>query len=278
MNSNVLILTNKQLNDLSTFLRKMEYPFENISKEVDIEDLATKISEKFDKTISQGQTKALIRRVLKVPLTSTERSQLYELRQKIQKYERFLTYFGEWGYKYDYELKIIMFGLKDEESEMLSNIFTRPKLTHDRRIIGVNFYTKLIENLDNSLTNLQIWDIADCDRFKLIRSQYYKGAAAAILVFDKSNSESFELIKKFSTELKDKTGLKFTPKKGTIREIKMPIALIGKGKTRNITMEKIYSTVKDLEAQYFDIEDLYDKKLQEAFIYSAYQVMLRFKQ
>ena len=278
MKYNIETLNEKQSSDLIQFLTKLEYPTTTISKKIDIEKLSSEISENCEKTISQGQVKAIIRRILGFPLTSTERSQLYELRQKIQRYERFLNYFGEWGYKYDYQLKIIMFGLKDEESETLSNIFTRAKNIPNRGIIGANFYAKLIENLDKSLTSLQIWDIADYSRFELIRKQYYKGAAAAILIFDKSNRESFELIKKFYAELKDITGLKFSSKSGKRREIRMPITLIGIGKQSDISMEEIFSTAKDFAAQYFDIEDLYDKKFQEAFIYSAYQVVLRFNE
>ena len=98
------------------------------------------------------------------------------------------------------------------------------------------------------------------------------------MVFDKTNRESFELIKKFYAELKDITGLKFTSKSGKRREIRMPITLIGIGKLSDISMEEIFSTAKDFAAQYFDIEDLFDKKFQEAFIYSAYQVVLRFNE
>ncbi len=278
MNSNIEILNEKQVNELSNFLRKIECSSEKVSNSLDIEKLTKIISEKYEKAISQGQVKAIIHRILGLTLTSTERSQLYELRQKIQKYERFLTYFREWGYKYDYELKIIILGVIDEQSEMLSKILNKPRNSPDRNIIGVDFYTKLIDNFDKTLTNLQIWDVSNYTRFESIRKQYYKGAAAAILVFDKSNQESFDLTKRYYIELKEVTGLKFSRRSRKVKEISMPLALIGVGQTKNIPIEEIYSTAKDFGAQYFDFEDIYDENLQETFTYLAYQVILRFQE
>ncbi|NHJ23913.1 MAG: hypothetical protein EAX89_05025, partial [Candidatus Lokiarchaeota archaeon] len=211
-------------------------------------------------------------------LSSTERSQLYELRQKIQKYEKFLTYFGEWGHKYDYELKMIILGLKDEQSEILSQILCKSKITAERKIIGLNFYNKLIDNFDKTVTNLQIWDVSNNKRFESIRKHYYKGATAAILVFDKNNLESFNLVKRYFIELKDVTELKFSRKSLKLKEIKMPLALVGIGRQNNIPIEEIYLTAKNLGAQYFDFEDIYDETLQEVFTYCAYQAILRFQE
>ena len=97
MKYNIETLNEKQSSDLIQFLTKLEYPTTTISKKIDIEKLSSEISENCEKTISQGQVKAIIRRILGFPLTSTERSQLYELRQKIQRYERFLNWWVSWG-------------------------------------------------------------------------------------------------------------------------------------------------------------------------------------
>jgi len=87
MNSKNLILTEKQINDLRIFLKKIELSSEMVSKELNIEKIASEISEKYEKTISPGQAEAVLRRVIRITLSSKERSQLYDLRKKIQRYE-----------------------------------------------------------------------------------------------------------------------------------------------------------------------------------------------
>ncbi|MFX0010753.1 MAG: hypothetical protein ACFE9R_10590, partial [Candidatus Hermodarchaeota archaeon] len=64
-------------------------------------------------------------------------------------------------------------------------------------------------------------------------------------------------------------------KSGKKKEINIPLVLIGMGELRDIPLEEILSTAKQFKAQYFEIEDLYDKKFQEAFFYIAYQVLFR---
>jgi hypothetical protein len=203
---------------------------------------------------------------------------LHELRQKIQRYERFLTYFSEWGYKYDYQLKILILGLSDEQSEILSEILNKKDVQAGKNVIGINFYTKLIENFDKSFTNLQIWEISSNDRFETIRTQYYKGATAVIIVFEKSNRESFDRIKEYHTELKDATELIYKGKLKKKKEIRIPIAIIGLGKDSVIPIEEIYSTAKNLGAQFFDVERIRDSSFQEALNYAALQVLVRFQE
>eukprot|EP01127_Copromyxa_protea_P003274 TRINITY_DN1310_c0_g1_i6.p1 TRINITY_DN1310_c0_g1~~TRINITY_DN1310_c0_g1_i6.p1 ORF type:complete len:141 (-),score=17.42 TRINITY_DN1310_c0_g1_i6:474-896(-) len=57
--------------------------------------------------------------------------------------------------------------------------------------IGASFWTKRLHFVDNSIT-LQIWDTAGQERYRSITPMYYRGAQAAILVFDVTNIESFE--------------------------------------------------------------------------------------
>ncbi|NHJ25081.1 MAG: hypothetical protein EAX89_10925, partial [Candidatus Lokiarchaeota archaeon] len=69
MNSNFETFSEKQVTSLSNFLRRIEYSSEKISKTLNIEKLAMSISEKYEKTISQGQVKAVLRRILGLTLT-----------------------------------------------------------------------------------------------------------------------------------------------------------------------------------------------------------------
>ncbi|MHA2332762.1 MAG: hypothetical protein ACXAEU_12130, partial [Candidatus Hodarchaeales archaeon] len=70
-------------------LAKIFYPDWVISK------LTTQFNVTYDNAISLGQANAAIKRVMGIPLTSTERSHLHELRKKIGKYKRLIEGFED---------------------------------------------------------------------------------------------------------------------------------------------------------------------------------------
>ncbi|KAI9485283.1 MAG: ras-like GTP-binding protein RYL2 [Benjaminiella poitrasii] len=60
--------------------------------------------------------------------------------------------------------------------------------------IGASFMTKKL-TVDDCSVRLQIWDTAGQERFRAMAPMYYRGASAAILVYDITSEESFtELI------------------------------------------------------------------------------------
>ena len=280
----MITLSDKQINDLNDFLKKIGILTLNISKIFNIEKVSSQISKIYEKTLSPGQAEAVLCRVMGIPLTPKQRTQLYDLRKKIpkyekliQRYEKFLKNFREWGRKYDHELKIILLGLTEEQSEYLSQIFDKPFIAPERDIVGVNFLTKLTENYDKTLTRLQIWDVTTQNRFAFIRPQFYRGATAAILVFNKENRESFDVIKKYCNELKESTDLKFKLKikRKFQKEISMPIALIATGKSTVIPYEEILSLTKEIGAGYSEIENIEDEQFQQIFDGIAMTVLVR---
>ncbi|KXN74418.1 ras-related protein rab-21-like protein [Conidiobolus coronatus NRRL 28638] len=67
--------------------------------------------------------------------------------------------------------------------------------------IGASFSTTKI-TVDNCKVRLQIWDTAGQERFRSMAPMYYRGANAAILVYDITNSESFQDMHRWLEELK----------------------------------------------------------------------------
>ncbi|KAK9766785.1 hypothetical protein K7432_003861 [Basidiobolus ranarum] len=66
--------------------------------------------------------------------------------------------------------------------------------------IGASFMTtKLV--VDNCKVRLQIWDTAGQERFRSMAPMYYRGANAAIIVYDITNRKSFEEIEAWLKEL-----------------------------------------------------------------------------
>ena len=69
--------------------------------------------------------------------------------------------------------------------------------------IGLDFRLKTIYLENNKKIKVQIWDTAGQDRFLAITKNYYRGANGILLVFDVTNSSSFEHIKNWIEQIKD---------------------------------------------------------------------------
>mmetsp|Transcript_5387 Transcript_5387/g.7599 ORF Transcript_5387/g.7599 Transcript_5387/m.7599 type:complete len:197 (+) Transcript_5387:105-695(+) len=66
--------------------------------------------------------------------------------------------------------------------------------------IGAAFLTQSVV-LDNSAIKFEIWDTAGQERYRSLAPMYYRGAAAAIVVYDITNKESFNGAKSWVKEL-----------------------------------------------------------------------------
>ena len=55
--------------------------------------------------------------------------------------------------------------------------------------------------MGNSKITLQIWDTAGQERFRTITSSYYRGAHGIIVVYDTTDSETFEHVKTWLHEI-----------------------------------------------------------------------------
>jgi len=63
--------------------------------------------------------------------------------------------------------------------------------------IGVDFKIRTIQ-LEGKTIKLQIWDTAGQERFRTITSSYYRGAHGIIVVYDTTDSETFEHVRRIS--------------------------------------------------------------------------------
>jgi len=67
--------------------------------------------------------------------------------------------------------------------------------------IGASFLTKTIWVNENRV-KLQIWDTAGQERFRSLAPMYYRGASAALLIYDVSSEDSFQKVKEWVKELR----------------------------------------------------------------------------
>eukprot|EP00550_Attheya_septentrionalis_P011923 CAMPEP_0198303136 /NCGR_PEP_ID=MMETSP1449-20131203/56728_1 /TAXON_ID=420275 /ORGANISM="Attheya septentrionalis, Strain CCMP2084" /LENGTH=193 /DNA_ID=CAMNT_0044005621 /DNA_START=568 /DNA_END=1149 /DNA_ORIENTATION=+ len=66
--------------------------------------------------------------------------------------------------------------------------------------IGAAFLTQTVA-LDDSTVKFEIWDTAGQERYRSLAPMYYRGAAAAIVVYDITNQDSFAGAKSWVKEL-----------------------------------------------------------------------------
>ena len=306
------LLTDEQLDKLIKFLKKIKYSKINIADDllestIDIfpdkkpyqksllvlEDIISQISqqydinwiisylsshicEQFEKTISQGQVQAILKRELGITLTSTERSQLHELRKKVQRYERLLDGFGKWGKDYDHRFKIILLGIDGEYSDKMLYLLNKTNES-TMNIIGVDFYTYIPEIYGEISVLLQIWNISNNERFETIRKQYFSGSMGILLVLDRGKQESFENIKTYISEIKEMTELVFKMKKVKNKYIKLPIALVVIGDSNIPPNEEINSIVEEIGARRFNFPIINGYQISEILRYLSLEALTRFK-
>ena len=63
--------------------------------------------------------------------------------------------------------------------------------------ITIDFVPRTFQLSNGSVVNCFIYDTAGQERYKSLCETYYKRADAILLVYDISNKDSFELIKKY---------------------------------------------------------------------------------
>lgn len=102
---------------------------------------------------------------------------------------------------YDYLVKVIMIGNSGVGKSSLMLQFTDNKFS-DQFIstIGVDFKITSLE-IHNKIVKIQIWDTAGQERFRTITQSYYRGANVIFLVFDLTNSRSFDCLAKWNDEI-----------------------------------------------------------------------------
>ncbi|KAJ3776035.1 P-loop containing nucleoside triphosphate hydrolase protein, partial [Lentinula raphanica] len=73
-----------------------------------------------------------------------------------------------------------------------------------RATIGADFITKMVKVDDASgeMVTLQIWDTAGQERFSSLSSAFFRGADAALLVFDVNAPDTLHALKKWWLEFK----------------------------------------------------------------------------
>lgn len=103
---------------------------------------------------------------------------------------------------YDYLVKCIIIG---DTCVGKSSILTRfiDRDFHERHdaTIGIEFGAKIV-TIDNTDIKIQIWDTAGQEAFRAITKTYYRGSSIVLIVYDITNQNSFNSVRKWLEDVK----------------------------------------------------------------------------
>ena len=69
--------------------------------------------------------------------------------------------------------------------------------------IGLDYRLRSMRLKSGKSIKLQIWDTAGQDRFRAITKNYYKGSHGIILIYDITNTQSFENVKTWVNQIRE---------------------------------------------------------------------------
>ena len=112
--------------------------------------------------------------------------------------------------------------------------------------VGLDNFTK-DETIDDKNVNIKIWDTAGQERFKALTKGFFRQAQGVIVVYDVTNSESFDNLRVWIQSIKDHIGNDFLER--------IPIVIIGNkidSDEREIKTEDAESFCKQQNFPYFE--------------------------
>lgn len=165
---------------------------------------------------------------------------------------------------FEYVFKYIIIGDPSVGKSCILNQFLNGAFTDDYDItVGVEFGAKTID-IGNKKVKLQIWDTAGQDSFKSITRAYYRGAAAALICYDITCSESYENLYSWLEECK------------TNGNPEMTLLLIGNKidleDNREVSTEEGKSFAKENDMLFFETSAKTSEKVGELFKKSGLQI------
>lgn len=150
--------------------------------------------------------------------------------------------------EYDYLFKSIVVGDGGVGKTALTLRFSKGFFTEDYKMtIGVDFHVKTI-NIDSNegliRSKLQIWDTGGQERFSSIRPMYYRGSLGALLIFDLTNSASFEHLPGWIEEVRANV------------KTEIPLLLVGNKSDlvdqRAVSLDEINTFTRDFNLYYME--------------------------
>lgn len=146
---------------------------------------------------------------------------------------------------YDYNYKVILIGAAGVGKSSLLTRYIDDKFSdYVTSTIGVDFRISFITLENGDVLKLHFWDTCGQEKYDSISHTYYRGAHAAVLVYDITSTESFDRLHTLLKKLRE-----YCPKS-------MPLFLIGNKSdqeySRTVSSDKIHDFMKKYGVTYFE--------------------------
>ncbi|XP_055804037.1 ras-related protein RHN1 isoform X2 [Solanum dulcamara] len=101
----------------------------------------------------------------------------------------------------NFNAKLVLLGdMGAGKSSLVIRFVKGQFLEFQESTIGAAFFSSAV-SVNNSTVKFEIWDTAGQERYHSLAPMYYRGAAAAIIVYDITSADSFARAKKWVQEL-----------------------------------------------------------------------------
>lgn len=162
------------------------------------------------------------------------------------------------------QLKVIVLGDSGVGKTSILNRFVKQEFSQSyRATVGADFLFKEL-TVDNKELSLQLWDTAGQERFQALGNAFYRGTDCCLLVFDITNTESFDNIKNWRQEFLERSGNENNT---------FPIIVLGNkcdlAGERRVSKEKASEWALESKLIYEEVSAKDDIKVEEAFIQAA---------
>eukprot|EP01036_Dinobryon_divergens_P027419 gene27419-36191_t len=155
------------------------------------------------------------------------------------------------------EVKVVLLGDTGVgKSSLVLRFVTNNFKPYSESTIGASFMSKMV-TVNSKPIKFQIWDTAGQEKYHSLAPMYYRGAAAAIIVYDITRENTFKTLKTWVEELKSKG-----PKD-------IIIAIAGNKadleEMREVDSKQARSYAEDIGAMYLETSAKDDLNVQDIF-------------
>ncbi|XP_001857982.2 ras-related protein Rab-4B [Culex quinquefasciatus] len=159
---------------------------------------------------------------------------------------------------YDYLFKFLIIGRAGSGKSCLLHHFIENKFKEDSsHTIGVEFGSRIV-NVGGKSIKLQIWDTAGQERFRSVTRSYYRGAAGALLVYDSTSRDSFNVLSNWLNDAR------------TLASQNICILLVGNKKDleeeREVTFLEASTFAQENELIFLETSARTGENVEEAFL------------
>ncbi|NXD81545.1 RAB17 protein, partial [Halcyon senegalensis] len=104
------------------------------------------------------------------------------------------------GFRPTYIYKVVLLGSTSVGKSSLAYRYMKNDFKELLPTVGCSFFTQVL-NLDVATVKLEIWDTAGQEKYQSVCHLYYRGAHAALLIYDITNKETLNRAKLWLREL-----------------------------------------------------------------------------